>query len=210
MALPLHFWQAVQAALVKMDNLELLYIHDLAGGNTFILDSTKIKFQLRHAQLRLDWDQHMVDFLSTQRRLDTLQVMDGPEILETTLPRDALPVLRQFTGAIAVAAQLLTCPLTHMQVSCDNTSPAFIDAFISSLYDVRSSLRSLNVLEIPDVMAVEMLHTISLTCPQLQFIGLLPFPSRHVSPFYPCNVDHDIESIAITERKISSFLHEPP
>jgi hypothetical protein len=193
MTLPLHFWQAVQAAFAKMHNLELLYIHDPAGVNTFILDSTRIKFQLRHAQLRLDWDQHIVDFLSTQRRLDVLQVADGPDILEPHLPRDALPVLHQFTGAITVAAQLLTCPLTHLQVTCDNVASAFLDAFVSSLFDVRSSLRSLSILEIPDAMAADMLRIIAISCPQLQYIGVLSFPSRHVSPFYLRRVDHNIE-----------------
>jgi len=184
MTLPLHFWQAVQAAFAKMHNLELLYIHDPAGVNTFILDSTRIKFQLRHAQLRLDWDQHIVDFLSTQRRLDVLQVADGPDILEPHLPRDALPVLHQFTGAITVAAQLLNCPLTHLQVTCDNVASAFLDAFISSLFDVRSSLRSLSILEIPDAMAADMLRTIAISCPQLQYIGVLSFPSRHRERFH--------------------------
>lgn len=199
--LPLHFWEAVQAALVKMHNLELLYVHDPAGCNTFILDSARIKFQLRHAQFHLDWDQHMVEFLSTQRCLEILQVTEGPDILQPQLPHDALPVLRQFTGTITVAAQLLTSPLTHMQLNCDNTTYAFLDAFISRLFDVRSSLRSLSILEIPDAMAVDMLRTISVTCPQLQYVGVLSFPSRHVSLLYFYCVNHAIKSFMSSQRE---------
>lgn len=181
MSLPLHFWQAVQAALAKMHNLEVLYVHDPAGDNTFILDPTQLRFRLRHAQLRLNWDEYMVDFLSKQHHLDILQVADSPDSFEPRLPPDALPDLRQFTGAITVATQLLTSPLTHMQVTCDNIPSASLMAIFSRLTDTRSSLRSLSILEVPDAIAVDALRTISTACPQLQYIGVLPLPLRHVS-----------------------------
>jgi|SRR6202167_3186541 hypothetical protein len=179
--LHLHFWQMVQAAMNQMTNLEKLYIHDLAGHNTFILNPAHLNFQLDDAQLRMNWDPQVVAFLADQRCLDRLTVMHGPDNFEYPLPPNALPNLKQFTGAITVAVQLLNRPLTHLQVHVDETSSIPLLSFIPRLFATKATLRSLSLLELPDSITLDVLHLISIACPDLRYVGLLPFPSRHVS-----------------------------
>ena len=181
--LHVQFWQMVQAAMNHMCNLEKFYIHDPAGHNTFVLDPTQLNFQLDDAQIRINWDAHVVDFLASQLSLDRLTVMYGPDNFEYPLAPDALPALKQFIGAITVAVQLLTRPLTHLQVHVDETSSVPVLSFIRRLSATSATLRSLSFLELPDAIAIDALKLISTTCPQLRYVGVLSFPSRHVSSY---------------------------
>jgi hypothetical protein len=180
-AFNLQFWQMVQVAMNQMCHLELLYIHDPSGQNTFILDPALLNFQLHEVQIRMNWDENVVAFLTDQRMLERLTVMRGPDNFEYPLGPDVLPDLKQFVGAITVAVQLLMCPLTHLQVYVDEATSVSLISFIPRLITTRATLRSLNLLHLPDTIALDALHLISTACPKLQYIGILPFTSRHVS-----------------------------
>jgi hypothetical protein len=178
--LHVQFWEMVQAALSRMCNLEKFYIHDPVGHNTFVLDPAQVNFQLADAQIRMNWDEHVVTFLASQHRLDRLTVMYGPDNFEYPLPPDVLPNLKQFIGAITVTVQLLTHPLTHLQITINETSISVL-SFIRRLNATRATLRSLSCLELPDSIVIDALHLVSTTCPNLRYVGVIPFPSRHVS-----------------------------
>ena len=204
--LHLQFWQMVQAAMSQMCHLEKLYIHDPAGHNTFILNPAHLNFQLDDAQLRLDWDAHMVAFLTDQQSLEHLTVMHGPDNFEHPLEPEALPDLKQFIGSITVAIHLLTRPLTHLQIHVDETSNIPLLSFIPHLSATRATLCSLSFLELPDSIAVDALRLVAAACPDLRYVGVLPFPSRHVSRI--CHSRVNPIFILLTARKVSSFSHE--
>lgn len=183
-ALPPQFWQAVQAALFKMQNLETLFVSDPTFSNTWILDPAHIKFQLREAKLPLQWDKYMVHFLESQSRLRSLQVADG--VVDTdrlVMKPHALPSLQIFDGPLLVAINLLSCPLTHLQLNIDSSAAPQLLSVIPLLVKVNSSLCALSLLEIPEDLVTRALHIVSTACPKLKYVGVLPLPSTNVSPY---------------------------
>lgn len=180
-ALPLPFWQTLQAAMKKMCNLESIYIQDTTGENTFILDPAELKFQVREAQLFMDLDENMATFLNRQHRIERLQLSD--EASEIQIEPSALPCLQQFSGSLSVAVQLTTRPLTHLQIHLEASStPASLDNFITGISN-KMDLISLNLLDIPHGHSINTLHSIAKTCPNLKYLGCLSFPSREVSQY---------------------------
>jgi hypothetical protein len=177
------FWEMVQAAMCQMSYLEKLYVHDLAGHNTFILNPAFLTFQLGDAQLRLNWDENVVAFLAHQRSIDHLTVMHGPINFEHPLAPGILPKLKQFVGSMTIAVQLTACPLTHLQVHVDESQSVPLLSFLPRLAATAATLRSLSVLNVPDSSSHDALRLIATVCPNLQYIGVLPFPSRHVSSY---------------------------
>ena len=197
-ALPLPFWQTLQAAMKKMCNLELLYIQDATGENTFILDPAELNFRVREAQLFMDLDENMATFLNRQHHIERLQLSD--EASQMQIKPNALPCLQQFSGSLSVAVQLTTRPLTHLQIRFEEAStPASLDNFIASISN-KMHLISLNLLEIPHGHSINALQLIANTCPNLKYLGCLSFPSREVSQ-YKHNDDTDL--ISVLEAQIS-------
>lgn len=167
-----------------MSNLEFLYIHDPAGDNTFILDPAEIKFQIREAQLNMDWDKNVASFLNNQHRMERLQLSYGPDSSGIELGDDALPCLTQFAGPLTVATQLITRRLTHLQIVVDEASPSSLTSLINRI-SVKAPLYSLSLLELPSGLSIDALQLIAKTCPNLRYVGVLSFPSRQVSYLKP-------------------------
>ncbi|KAH7927644.1 hypothetical protein BV22DRAFT_260734 [Leucogyrophana mollusca] len=175
---PYRFWQMVQIALSKMRSLESLLINDPVYYNTWVLgDTPRIPFQLREARLRFAWDLHLVKFLESQNELRSLFIIDGPED-ENALQLEAgsLPQLRILDGPLSTATALVSglCPLTHVQIALDKDSRLL--AFVPRLYAVASSLRALNILNMPEEVTLEALEVVSSMCPNLHHFGILPLP----------------------------------
>ena len=180
--LPRQFWVTVQGALTRMHNLEFLFICDPSFSNSWILDPTKIKFQLREAKLRFTWDTRLVKFLESQKKLRLLQNFDGSEDhVRLGIQPHALPALQVFDGPLMIAAQLVSCPLTHIQVIIDPEVAPQLLSLLPRLAKVHATLRGLNFLEMPDELVSKALSIVSTTCPNLRHIGLLPLPWHSVS-----------------------------
>ena len=204
--LPLEFWTTVQDAMSTMCNLEFLYIHD-NGSNTFILDPARITFRLKSAQLHLDWDEHLVAFLSGQCRLNDLLLSEGPPSLEDG-PQLQLPHLKLFAGTITAAAQLMASPLTHIHIEAAAVTMT-LGSLIRTLATCRKTLRSLCVVNIPESHSLEALQLISTMIPNLRYLGILYIQSHNVRPFPPNDsVITDEASCTLSARGRSSVPYE--
>lgn len=179
--LPLQYWQSVQAGMKKMCNLEFVYICDPKGENTFILDPVELNFQVREAQLLMDLDESMANFLNSQYDIERLHLSDGPSQMQ--LKQSALPRLERFSGPLSVAAQLMTTHLTHLQIRIEATStPASLDHFLAHL-SIKMPLISFSLLDVPHGHSINALQTISRMWPDLKYVGCLSLPSREVRLF---------------------------
>jgi hypothetical protein len=173
-----------------MHNLEYLLLHDSTLSNTWIFDPGEIKFQLREVKLRFTWDERILDFLQSQRKLRLLTIFDIlADLNRPELKPGSLPLLNTFDGTIMMAMQLLSCPLTHLQMRITGDSKRHLPLLLSKLSHVHKTLRSLSLMQLHDGQAVEALATISAVCPTLQHIGLIPLPIDNVSArqfLFPC------------------------
>ncbi|OSC98186.1 hypothetical protein PYCCODRAFT_1471246 [Trametes coccinea BRFM310] len=178
-AAPLQFWLAIQHALTKTINLETLYIHDPTLSHSWILDDQSLKFQLREATLQMPWDSHMVSFLHTQKKLLALAVIDahydGPVY---PLSPSALPILDTFNGPVLVLPELLGCPLKRIQMTAEQETASLIPTIVADLGKIMKSLRSLNIVGLPEELVLETVHLVSnaVFASNLRYLGVLPFP----------------------------------
>jgi len=125
----------------------VLFLCDKSYSNGWVLDNPAIQFKLKEAKLWLVWNASLTRFLERQTLLQTLHFVDTLEDITHTLSPGALPDLRVFDGAFMVALQLLSCPLHHLQVVID-TDPDHVP--LQRLGSLRKTLRSLNLLEVPE------------------------------------------------------------
>lgn len=177
--LPRCFWQMVQKALSKMRCLDVLCIHDPAHSNTWVLsDSDILQLQLREANFRLPWDEHLVRFLESQSKLTQFQFIGGLDEDAPRLKAGSLPNLCTFDGKLALAMQLLTvpCHLRHLRIPSDRDTNKNLLDFIPHLTSISRTLRSLNIIHVPEEMSVEAIKLISFMCPDLHYLGIIPLP----------------------------------
>ncbi|RDX48739.1 hypothetical protein OH76DRAFT_1351669 [Lentinus brumalis] len=160
---PAQFWLSVQHALAKMVNLEYLVVHDPQAAQSWILDHSDIRFQLREANLRLPWDSHTVLFLTGQKKLNALILStDGKEDVPLcTLPAAALQSLEVFSGPVLVAAELLGCSLTRLQLTVDEETAPILPTVIADVGTIMVTLRKLHIVGMPDHLLMETLQLIS-------------------------------------------------
>ena len=151
----------------------------------WILNHEEIRFQLREANLRLPWDAHTVAFLATQKKLNALVITtdgkeDGPLC---ALPAAALQSLEVFSGPVLVAAELLGCPLTRLQMSVDDETALVLPTVVADVARYMASLRKLHIVGMQEHQVVETLQSISTAvfAPKLRLLGILPIPPRDVS-----------------------------
>ncbi|KAG5643828.1 hypothetical protein DXG03_009605 [Asterophora parasitica] len=180
-ALPRLFWLGVQAALNQMHNLESLSIYDNTLSNTWILDPTDFKFQLKDANLRFKWDTHFVRFLESQPEIQRLQTIDHFESNRLPLAPGSLPVLREFDGLMMVGMNLLSSPITNMQLIVVKEVMLKFLPLLPRLSSLAKTLRGLNFLDLAEEVVPEALNILSSACPNLVHIGVLPLPpsDRH-------------------------------
>lgn len=205
--LPRHFWETIHDVLTKLPNLQSLVFPDPYGGDASPLASAtsfswvfplEVPFTLRDAQIMFPYDAHIAAFVARQRKLRTLHTAEVASSLtrENLLPVDhsqdvdgqespAFPDLRVFDGPMAIASQLLTSPLTHMQTFQHNESD--LVAFIPKLRCLRKSLRSLSLHYVPENRVAETVGHIGRCCPDIRHIGVLSLPATHV-----CTLLHNV------------------
>ena len=185
---PPQFWVSVQEALVLMVNLDYLVLHDPLAAQSWILGHEDIIFQLNELSARLPWDSHLVAFLSRQHTLRVLLLgnecvaEDGPLC---PLPAGALSKLEVFGGPTLVAAELLACPLTRLQISVEKETASILPTVVADLGRTMRTLRKLHVLGIPDALMLETLQLVSTSvyAPILRTLGVLPVTPQEVSLF---------------------------
>lgn len=187
--LPERFWQAVRVALTLTVNLDTLALYDPTFTNTWVLSGPEIKFQLREANLGLQWDKTLVDFLETQDRLVCLHVEDSLEDSPlAAIAPGKLDKLRILHAPPLVVAELLVCPLTHLQIEVDSDTAAIVPTVMLDVGRIMRTLLSLQVTYLPENMALEVFHIISTSvyAPTLYRLGALPYPVQHVSTRLVC------------------------
>ncbi|KAI0727139.1 hypothetical protein C8Q72DRAFT_886838 [Fomitopsis betulina] len=187
--LPERFWQAVKVAFTLMVNLDTLVLHDPALTNTWVLNGPEIQFQLREANLGLQWDKNLVDFLETQDRLVCLHVEDSLEDgpLATIAP-GKLDSLRILHAPPVVAAELVVCPLTHLQIEVDGDTAPIVPTVMLDAGRIMKTLLSLQVTYLPENLTLEVFHIISTSvyAPTLYRLGALPYPVQHRQEIHRC------------------------
>lgn len=187
-AVPPQFWLSVQQALKEMVNLEYVVIHDPLVSQSWVLGHEDIHFQALELNLRLQWDSHLVAFLQTQTKLHALLLgadaaaedQDGPLC---PLPVTALQTLEVFSGPLLVAAELLGCPLTRMQILVDQDTAPILPTVVSDLGKIMGTLRKLHIVGIPEALTLETVQLVSTSifAPILRSLGVLPISVREVS-----------------------------
>jgi len=182
------FWKTLQDA-TKMDNLELLVLHDPVFENAWVLNSVHHKFQLREAVFGFPWETGLVAFLQTQTRLRSLQTMDafedGPAC---PLAPGKLRTLEVYNGPVLVAMELLQCPLTHVQITVDEDTAALVPTLVSDLGKVMKTLRSISILTVPEHLLLDTLQLISTSIftPTLRHLGVIPLPVLDRNAIHRC------------------------
>ncbi|KAI0917690.1 hypothetical protein AcW1_007170 [Taiwanofungus camphoratus] len=212
-SLPYEFWQTVQSALTTMINLESILLHDPTYTNTWILNSPEIKFQLREAVLWLIWDVNVVTFLQSQNRLRMLHTMDSTEDgPPCSIAAGKLQSLEIFDGPLLVLAELIACPLTHVQVSLQEDTVPILPTVITDLGKVRRTLRSLNIVYLPEQLMLETLQLVSTSifAQSLRHLGIIPLPIQQRHEVHRCLMRlHALDSIDVDVTYWEPRLTEP-
>ncbi|KAI0073006.1 hypothetical protein K474DRAFT_1604078 [Panus rudis PR-1116 ss-1] len=175
--IPVPFWQLMQAALAAMSKVTDLLIFDPEAINSWILNPTRVKVQLCVAALHFTWDASLVAFLETQHRLQFLQTMEPFDNIHT--PRvspNALPNLQVFDGPLVVAAQLLSCPLTHIRLTVHEDRVQDLFGFLSFISHSKMPVRSLEILVVYHDIVDEIMELLSSAprfCAQIRHLGIL-------------------------------------
>ena len=163
-----------------MHNLDLLVIVDDSCSNSWIFDPAQIKFQLREARLRFAWDAPFVEFLESQRKLCTLSTYESLSDPRISFLPGCLPVLQIFDGTFMVGMQLLSSPITHMQLGVDHDMLEQFLRLLPQVANLHKTLRGFSLLDLPDELAFKSLNIISKACPNLRHVGLIPLPPTNV------------------------------
>lgn len=198
------FWTAIQKALIAMSNLEILFLCDRSFSNSWVLDNPAIQFKLKEAKLWSVWNAPLTRFLERQSSLQTLHFVDALEDITHQIIPTALPDLRIFDGPFMIAHQLHSSPLVCLQVMID-TDPHQISLQLLGCF--RKTLKSLNLLDIPEEWACRFLSVVSATLPDLKHIGILPYPVVSVSPLYQYRSMHALTTIFFPETRFLPISH---
>ena len=173
-------WRAIQNILLRLVNLETVYVFDEAYSNSWIFDVNEIRFQLREANLGLSWDSALVSFLESQHELRTLyiQAPDEEDNARSTLAPGSLQKLESFDGPLFVATDLITSPLKRLSIRVDEENAPLFSVFITELARTNKTLSSLYVQHVPEYLVADSLHVLALSplSASLRFIGILNLP----------------------------------
>lgn len=175
------FWSLVHAALSCMDHLETIILVDPTGSHGAVLEGVKSEV-LKEVRVRLPWDRTFVTFLGRQKLVKHLQCVNTVDQVESLpITPDVLPALQTFEGSVTNAAQLLSVPLTHMQLFIDPEASPHLFEYLTELgVNHGSTLRGFNLLELPDDAVPRTIEQISRSCPNLRYLGGLALPPQNV------------------------------
>ncbi|KAA1472293.1 hypothetical protein DENSPDRAFT_838519 [Dentipellis sp. KUC8613] len=200
--LPSAFWHALQLALTALPALETLVLADMSGGpsqpaHTSVLPP-QAPFRLRDARILLPWGPHLAAFLAHQPSLRTLQIEAfggppspaspasavAPSSIRDHLPPEQpiLPNLTVFEGPLRVAHDLAASPLTHLQVCITSEPRGDPESLLPVLRGLRGTLRALNIQDMPESRAADIIGMVGAACPQLLHLGSLTLPPGNRMP----------------------------
>lgn len=198
-AVPPQFWTAVQAALRVMVNLDYMVFHDPNIAHAWILptrpaidaeDESEGLLQLSEANVRLPWDPALVAFLADQRALRVLVLGPDADLRGSDsgdgplcpLPPRALPALEVFSGPLLVAAELLACPLTRLQIAVDEDTAVLLPTVVADLARTVPTLRKLHLVGVPEPVSLETLGVAArgVFAAGLRTLGVLPISFHDV------------------------------
>lgn len=183
--MPEELWSLVRDVLTKTDNLEVLYLCDETYTSTWVLDSCRIRFQLREAHLTFLWDDNFVSFLETQSQIRSLTLVTPEEDDRTRrmLTPGSLPNLEYYDGPVFAAADMLTCPIKRLSVRVDEENAPLFPAYVTELARMNKVLRSLNVHHVPEDLVADSLHVLAASrlVVSLRYLGILSLPILEVS-----------------------------
>lgn len=182
-ALPGQFWLMVQRVLLKMANLEYLYLYDESCTNTWMFQKI-FPFQLKEVHLHFFWDEALVAFLVSQSSLKLLTVWDPgleeeDDAAQRIVPHGSLPALETFEGPLHAAVDLLACDrLKRICLSVDEETAALFATYLPALASSNSTLTSLYVVSVPDYLVLYTLQVLSGSPlgERLRHLGLLSLP----------------------------------
>lgn len=189
-ALPEAFWLVIAGALQKMHGLESLAIVDPAEGgenNSWVLEGIRAE-GIKEVKLRLGWDKFVRGFIERQPRLRFFHCMDRPEDVFHLVPAAPGPpgpfsCLQTVDAAMVVVAEILessSCPITHLQAHIDVEFGTQVLEFIPHLVKIKNTLRSLNLIDIPEEVVGKTLKLIAMYCPGVKHLGVVPLPCQNV------------------------------
>lgn len=179
------FWEAIHGALTKMRNLENLLLFDHGYSNTWIFDPTQIHFQLLEAKLRFAWDMNVVRFLESQKRLQVFHLYDQMEEIGAEINPARLPPLNVLDAALMIGIQFFSCPLTHLQLVLDSDIlPSLLLEILAGLAPLHKTLRSLNLLEMHEILSTRAFEIVANCCPLLRHVGHFPLPIENRHEFH--------------------------
>ncbi|KAI0051498.1 hypothetical protein FA95DRAFT_1534686 [Auriscalpium vulgare] len=219
--LPNTWWQNVAHALRGMSALESLVLANLAGPTPYgwVLPAAPV-FQLREARILFPWTADADAFVMHQRALRFLHVvdiapgLDVPGVQEQAALADApdvlLPALEIIDVPVRIATQFLGSPLTHIQVIPDAeslSSSGDVMAFMSHLWRVRETLRSLAVHDAPEYRSAEIVLQVAQHCPGLQYLGVLALPPASRSTLHTHLMG--LPKLVILELEVSRWSPAP-
>ncbi|KAI0698104.1 hypothetical protein BC835DRAFT_1269369 [Cytidiella melzeri] len=174
-------WIVIRNILAKLENLEIIYIFDENCTNTWIFEPRVLSFRLKEANLGFSWDETFVSFLETQTELRalTIQVPDEDEHTRRILAPDSLQKLESFDGPLFIAADFITSPLTRLNTRVDEENAPLFSTYITTLAHSNKTLRSINVLHIPEYLVSDSLRVLasSYLSSTLRYIGILNLPA---------------------------------
>ena len=180
------FWDVVHLALRRMHNLQVIAIGDPSCPSAWIF--RQCQFQVQEAELRVDWDADLIRFLHTQSQIHDLRITN-PRLSSTeldrlpllALPQGALPSLGVFDGSLIAAIELISSPVTHLQISLGQDGVEDPGHLLKQLAMFSRTLTSISVIDLPYSISIGVFDLFSLIFPLLRHVGIIPLPFSDVS-----------------------------
>ncbi|KLO11795.1 hypothetical protein SCHPADRAFT_876391 [Schizopora paradoxa] len=185
------YWQCVRAAIARMRVLDFLQVVDARMAHSWVLAPSSarpiagqghggpvIRRRIRDARLYLACDEDVLCFLE-ESDIQSLTIADVAEDAPIRpLAPGSLPHLTTFEGPLIVAMQLGNSPLTHLKVPVDTEEAlSLLPVTLPELYVFK--LRALSLVQVPEEYVLKCLDAISISCPNLRYLSILPLPFDH-------------------------------
>ncbi len=182
------YWEAVRAAIARFRVLDFLQVSDPRRTHSWVLAPaarpsqgqnssmpTIIRRRVRDTRLYLACDENVLRFLD-ETDIQALTIADVAEDAPLRpLAPNSLQHLTTFEGPLILVMQLAHSPLTHLKVPIDTEEAlSLLPVVLPELYVFK--LRALSLMQIPEECTLKCLDAISISCPQLRYLALIPLP----------------------------------